>query len=99
MANSIKINFECIIDIPNELDRCDKVYPLQHCHYEPKITKLKLKRSYKALCQICNRITSTYNKDRIAICFDCERHNILKTGRKNLLAICYNCNKTVMNSV
>lgn len=68
-----------------------RVYPLP-CQRIPipyqqrrSIEKLQLKRSYKAICIDCESITSTYNKNRIALCPGCERK------QTKLRAVCYKC--------
>lgn len=71
-----------------EFKRQQKVYPLpcqmSHCI---NISILKLKRSYKSICSNCDKITNSYNKNRIGLCIECERKN------SSLKVICYKCDK------
>lgn len=86
MSNSIiKINIRgttLTIDIES---KDEKVYPLPY-----SCCKLKLKRSYKAICKICSATTSTYNKNRIGICPTCERE---LENKNKLWTTCYVCNQ------
>ena len=82
MANSININIKGTSLTINIEPQDEKVYPL------PCICKLKLRRSYKAICRICSITTSTYNKNRIAICHNCEE-NI----ENKIWVTCYVCNQ------
>ena len=86
MANSININIRgtsLTIDIENH--KYDKVYPL------PCVcAKLKLRRSYKAICKLCLSTTSTYNKNRIGICPTCERNF---ENKHKIWTTCYICNQ------
>ena len=63
----------------------EKIYPLPS-----GCAKLKLRRSYKAICKCCSATTSTYNKNRIAICPTCERN--IETNK--VWVTCYVCNQT-----
>lgn len=88
MANSIKIDIgSWTIDINNQ-SKYDKVYPLP-C----QCSKLKLRRTYKAICQFCSATTSTYNKNRIGICPTCEKN--MNLNKKKIWTTCYLCNHTV----
>lgn len=82
MANVININITegCTIKIESH----DKVYPIS-C----PCAKLKLRRSYKAICKFCLSTTSTFNKNRIGICPECEE----KLKLKKLFTTCYLCNQ------
>lgn len=85
---SIKLNIQdgfTIIEIAHQ-PKYDKVYPLP-CH----CSKLKLRRSYKAICQFCSATTSTYNKNRVGICPECERN---MQHQKKIWTTCYVCNQT-----
>lgn len=93
MANSIKININGLsnftIDIQTH-SKYDKIYPLP-C----SCAKLKLRRSYKAICKFCSSITSTYNKNRIGICPVCERNT--ENKQHKVWTTCYICNQLDCN--
>lgn len=99
MANSIKININGLSNFTIDIGLCppvrdskyDKIYPLP-C----SCAKLKLRRSYKAICKFCSSITSTYNKNRIGICPACER-NITKNKEHKVWTTCYICNQNDYN--
>lgn len=89
MANSININIRGLYSFTIDIDtqnKYDKVYPLA-C----SCAKLKLRRSYKAICRICSAITSTYNKNRIAVCPTCER--LENKMKHKIWTTCYVCNQ------
>ena len=78
MANIyININDDYIIDIQNQIGfrDCEREdFETDNQHSLSK--KLALKRTYKALCSICSSLTSTYNKNRITICNECESKRV-----------------------
>ena len=84
MAN-IKINIQGDYIIKIKSSKEEKIYPLP-C----PCAKLKLRRSYKALCKFCSALTSTYNKNRIGICHICEDNLNL---HKKVFVTCYVCNQ------
>jgi hypothetical protein len=107
MATHIKItiNNDYVIDIDQlkvrDFERFDferesnneKIYPLP-CQ-STGINKLILKRTYKAICTGCSCLTSTYDKNRVAFCIECEKRFCNTNTR--IKAICYKCNNTTFS--
>lgn len=94
MANKSSIDYDYVIDISSrDIDCLDKVYPLpcQPREQHDSLSKLKLRRTYKALCSICSCLTSTYNKTRIATCMDCERKIKSPHNSSKIRVLCYVC--------
>jgi hypothetical protein len=73
----------------------NKIYPLPCQNYHcPQVPILK--RYYKAVCKICLSISSTTNKNRDTLCFECEsKFKILDS--KHIRVICYKCNQTTLS--
>ena len=89
-----RVEFEREMENREEVKN-EKVYPLP-CQSTNCIDKVMLRRSYKAICTGCSVLTSTYDKNRVAFCIECEKR--FNNGLSPMVkAMCYRCDNVTFS--